>query len=136
MGTRRTDESLRRVVVLDAGGVIAFERANEAVAALIDGAARLQAAVVVPASVLAQTWRGGPRSARLAKLIANSETDPLDEPRAKEVGERLADRGADDIADAHVVCCALDREAVLVSGDTEDMNALVEAGERLTLVSI
>jgi hypothetical protein len=116
--------------------VIAFERANEAVAALIEGAARLQAVVVMPASVLAQTWRGGPGSARLAKLIANSESDPLDKARAKEVGERLGNRGADDIADAHVVCCALERNAALVTADSDDMQALVEPGEELTVLSV
>jgi hypothetical protein len=116
--------------------MIAFERANEGVAALIEHAAKIQAQVVVPASALAQTWRGGPRSARLAQLIANSESDPLDEARAKEVGERLGGRDATDIADAHVVCCALDRGAVLVTSDPIDAKALAEPGERLTVVSV
>ncbi len=116
--------------------MIAFERTNEAIAALIEGAARLQAEVVVPASVLAQTWRGGPRSARLARLIVNSETDPLDEPRAKEVGERLGSQGTADIADAHVVCCALDRRAVVVTTDRDDMKALAEPDEDLILVAV
>jgi hypothetical protein len=60
----------------------------------------------------------------------------LDEPRAKEVGERLGNRGADDVADAHVVCCALDRPAVVVTADSDDMKALVEPDEELTLVAV
>jgi len=105
-------------------------------AALIEHAAKLHASVVVPATVLAQTWRGGPRSARIAKLIANSEDDCLDEARAREVGERLGKRGADDIVDAHVVCCALARNAVLVTSDPADLQALAEPGDQLSVVSV
>lgn len=136
MGAQRIEESVRRVVVLDAGGVIAFERENEAVAALIEHAAKLQAAVVVPAGAPAQTWRGGPRSARLARLIANSESDPLEEDRAKEVGERLGRGGKKDIADAQVVCCALDSKAVLVTSDPDDMETLAAPDESLVLVPV
>jgi hypothetical protein len=106
------------------------------VAAFLEEAMELGEEIVVPASVLARTWRGGPRAARLSKLIANSETDPLDEPRAKEVGERLGSRGTADIADAHVVCCAIDRRAALITTDSNDMNALAEPREDLTLVSV
>jgi hypothetical protein len=68
-------------------------------------------------------------------LIGGSQSDSLDEPRARQVGERLGDRGADDIADAHVVCCALDRHAVLVTADADDMEALIGPNEDLILVT-
>jgi PIN domain-containing protein len=136
VGTQRAEAGVQGEIVLDAGGLIAFERADERVAALIEGAAKLQATVMVPASALAQTWRGGPRSARLAQLLANTASDPLDESRAKEVGERLGSRSATDIADAHVVCCALGQNAILITSDRDDIEALAEPNERLTLVSI
>ena len=136
MGTEGTEAGISRGVVLDAGGLIALERANEEVAALIEGAARLQATVVIPATALAQVWRGGSRSAHLTRVIAHAQTDPLDEARAKEVGQRLGDREKDDIADAHVVCCALERGVVLVTSDPDDMKGLTEPGERLTVVAI
>ncbi|HEY2334577.1 MAG TPA: hypothetical protein VGH58_06195 [Solirubrobacterales bacterium] len=69
-------------------------------------------------------------------MIANGEADPLDEARAKEVGERLGDRAKTDIADAHVVCCALERNAVVVASDRDDIEALTRPGENLTLVSV
>jgi hypothetical protein len=106
------------------------------VAALITNAARLQVDVIIPATALAQVWRGGPRSVHLARVIANAMTAPLDEARAKEVGERLGDRAKTDIADAHVVCCALDRNAVVVTSDPDDIKALAQPGEDLTLVSV
>jgi predicted nucleic acid-binding protein len=136
VGTQRIEKGIRGEIVLDAGGLIAFERAAEGIAAVIQQAARIGATLVIPASVLAQAWRGGPRAARLAQLVANSVSDPLDEPRARQIGERLATREATDIADAHVVCCALDRGAVLVTSDKTDMEALAGPGEHLTLVSI
>ena len=123
-------------VVLDAGALIAFERAERRMAALfeevIDGGEEL----LVPASVLAQVWRGGPRSARIARLIASTLSDALTEARAKEVGERLGNRGMADIADAHVVCCAIERDADLLTTDPDDMKALTEPGERLTVVAV
>ena len=72
----------------------------------------------------------------MARLIAGAESDALDEIRAKEVGERLGVRSAVDIADAHVVCCALEQLAVLITSDPDDMKSLTESGERLTVVSV
>jgi len=136
VGTERAEAGVSRGVVLDAGGLIALERANQKIAALIEGAARLRAKVVIPATALAQVWRGGSRSAHLARVIANAQTDPLDEARAKEVGPRLRDREKSDVAGAHVVCCALEPGVVLVTSDPDDMKALIEPGERLMMVSV
>ncbi len=84
---------------------------------------------LIPASVLAQVWRGGPKSAVLAKVLEAAEVDALDESRAREIGLRLGARGGRDVVDAHVVCCAIEREAAIVSSDSSDMEALVGPGE-------
>ncbi len=121
--------------VLDAGALIAFERAGVWTAGFLAEAIEDGEEILIPSSALAQAWRGGPRSARLARLVAGSHSDPLDEARAKEVGERLSRHDKADIADAHVVCCALDYDAELVTSDPEDMKSLVSPGEPLALVS-
>jgi phosphoribosylcarboxyaminoimidazole (NCAIR) mutase len=72
----------------------------------------------------------------LARLIAGTESDALDEARAKEVGERLGVHLATDVADAHAVCCALAQPAVLVTSDLDDMKALAGPDEHLAVVSI
>jgi PIN domain len=136
MGTQGNAPGAGEGLVLDAGALIAFERANQEVAAFIEEAMELDEVVVIPASALAQVWRGGPRSARLARLLEGTAGDPLDEPRAKEVGERLGTRGASDIADAHVVCCALKHQAAVVTSDPADIEALTAGDERLELVSV
>lgn len=135
-GSGGASETSCGAIVLDAGALIAFERAERRMAALFEEMIEEGEELLVPASALAQVWRGGPRSARIARLIAGSLSDALDEARAKEVGERLGNRDKADIADAHVVCCAIEREAELLTTDRDDMRALIEPGERLTVVAI
>ena len=135
-GPGGASEATGGAFVLDAGALISFERFEEQIDALLDEAIEEGDEILIPASALAQVWRGGPRSARLARLIAGSTSDFLDEARAKEVGERLGSRGMSDIADAHVVCCALDHDADLVTADADDMKALTGPKENLTLVSV
>jgi hypothetical protein len=72
----------------------------------------------------------------LSSPIKTGEIDPLDEGRAKEVGVRLGLRGASDIADAHVVCCALERRATIATSDSADIEALVGIGDPLSLIAI
>lgn len=91
---------------------------------------------VIPATVLAQVWRGGPKAARLARIVAGSDIDSLDEERAKEIGVRLGTRGGSDIADAHVACCAVEREAIVATSDQDDIEALVDPDEPLRLIPV
>jgi predicted nucleic acid-binding protein len=136
MGKKGNGEGSQGAFVLDAGALIAFERFEERIEAFLEEVIEGDDEILIPASALAQVWRGGPRSARIARLLAGSESDPLDEARAKEVGERLGDRDKADIVDAHVVCCALDHIAIVVTSDPDDIEALAEPGESLTLVSV
>jgi len=91
---------------------------------------------VIPASVLAQVWRGGPKSARLARIVAGSDIDSLGEDRAKEIGIRLGTQAGKDIADAHVACCAVERQAIVATSDRDDIKALMEPGERVHLIAV
>ena len=125
-----------RNLVLDAGALIGLERGSETIAGLIEAADKRGDGVVIPASALAQVWRGGPGAARLVKLLRTCEVDPLDEGRAKEIGVRLGAHGASDVADAHVVCCAVEREAALATSDVDDMDLLIEPGEPVRLMPV
>lgn len=118
-----------RTVVLDAGALIDLERGGAMMAVLAEYAEEQGNGAVIPASVLGQVWRGGPKAARLAKLLEAAEVDVLDEARAREVGVRLGARGGRDVVDAHVVCCAIEREAAIVTSDSSDMEALVGPDE-------
>lgn len=106
------------------------------VAVLVEQAEERGDAVVIPASALGQVWRGGPKAARLARLVEASQVDSLDEGRAKEVGVRLGDRGGSDVADAHVICCAVEREAAVATSDVSDMESLVESDETVPVMPV
>lgn len=136
MGDKGTGTGLSRGLVLDAGALIALERGDQELKAILRAAAVRSFSVVIPATALAQVWRGGPRSAPLARLIDASEVDSLDEKRAKEVGLRLGLRGTSDVSDAHVACCAAEHRATVATSDPDDIKALAMPGERLGLLPV
>ena len=70
-------------VTLDAGALIAIERADRRMQALLDEAHAAGLPIDVPAGALAQAWRAGPVQARLARALRlpNVSVPALDEPR-------------------------------------------------------
>lgn len=136
MGAQGNEQGAKSRFVLDAGALIGAERGSKAVSALLEEAEECGDEVLIPTSVLAQAWRGGPRAARLAKLVNASEIDVLSESRAKQVGERLGSRGGRDVVDAHAVCCAAEREAAILTSDPDDAEALIEPGEEIELIRV
>lgn len=127
---------MERNLILDAGALIGIERGGKELMAMVEQVHELGGDTVIPASVLAQIWRGGPKSARLAKLIGGSDVDALDEERGKEIGVRLGARRRTDVTDAHVTCCALERQAVIATSDRGDLEALIEPGEPMRLIDV
>jgi predicted nucleic acid-binding protein len=123
-------------LVLDAGALIAVERHDRTVWALLAEARERGTTTIVPSTVLAQAWRGGPGAAPIALLLEASLVDPLDEGRAKEIGGRLAASGTSDVADAHVACCATERGAAVATSDAGDIAALSPANDPLTLIRL
>ncbi len=69
-------------VTFDAGGLIALDRDDRRVLALLARATERGLRVTVPATALAQAIRNPARQARLARLIRQASTDlvPLDGP--------------------------------------------------------
>ena len=136
MGNQRTHARFSGDIVLDAGALIALERGDKELIALMRGALDLECSIVIPATVLAQIWRGGSRAAHLARLLDAGEIDAIGEVRAKEMGLRLGERGASDVVDAHVVCCAVEFRAAVVTSDPRDMGGLANPDEELTVIAV
>lgn len=136
MGTRR---ARHRLIVpgatLDAGALIGVERASPRMQALLDEASVAGLSFAVPAGVLAQAWRGGPRQARLARFLRLPmvEVVPLDEPAARAAGVLCGRAGTEDVVDASVVLCALLRHDVVVTSDPDDLRRL-DPGLRLAVI--
>ena len=113
-------------ITFDAGGLIALDRGDRRVLALVARAVERGMRLTVPATALAQVIRRPARQARLARLIRQTSTDlvALDGPDATATGLLLASSGTDDIVDGHVVICARRAEQVVVTSDAGDLRRL------------
>lgn len=111
---------------LDTGALIAIERGDRRLQALLDEASAASADLAVPAGVIAQAWRGSSRQARLARFLALSSVTVvvLDEPVARAAGALCGRAGTADVIDACVVLCARARGHAVVTGDPQDLEAL------------
>lgn len=113
-------------VTLDAGALIALDRDDRRVIALLAKAERSASRVTVPAGALAQAVRQSERQARLSRLIRQPTTDvvALDRVDAVDVGRLLAVSGTTDVVDAHVVICARRARQIVVTSDVGDIRRL------------
>ena len=115
-----------QALVLDAGALIAFERADARMRALVREAIRSGVRLVIPAGVLGQVWRGGSRQALLRGLVKGPTTvvAVLDEVLAEAAGVLCGRAGTSDVIDASVVLIARRERAVVVTSDTGDLRRL------------
>jgi predicted nucleic acid-binding protein len=113
-------------LTLDAGALIAFERNDRRVVALLARAVARDYELVVPAGVVGQVWRDGRRQARLARLLATDEVEveSLHDARAREAGQLCGARKTSDVTDASVVLCAREHGHAVVTSDPEDLERL------------
>lgn len=113
-------------VTLDAGALIAFERNERAVVAIIARAYEQKIRLAAPAGVVGQVWRDGRRQARLARLLGSElvEIESLDDRRARAAGQLCGVAGTSDVIDASVVLCARARGHVVVTSDLDDLRRL------------
>ena len=113
-------------VTLDAGGLIALDRDDRRVLALLARNSELGMRVTIPATALAQAMRNPARQARLSRLIRQPNTDlaALDGPDATATGLVLAASRTSDITDAHVVMCARRAVQLVVTSDADDLRRI------------
>jgi rRNA-processing protein FCF1 len=115
-----------QAVVLDTGALIAFERGNAHMRALVREALKTRARLVIPAGVLGQAWRGAARQAPLGALVKGPTTvvPPLDQVLAEAAGVLCGFAGTSDVIDASVVLVARRERAVVVTSDIDDLSRL------------
>ena len=113
-------------LTLDTGALIALERGNRFVAALLQRAIAAKADIALPTTVIAQAMRDPAKQVALNLLIRASATSiaELDRPTAVAVGRILAVSRTSDITDAHVALTATTRNHTIVTSDPEDLPAL------------
>lgn len=124
--TRMPEKPVHRQYVLDAGALVAVERRNQKIAALIQIASRHRIEMILPSAVLAQVWRDGARQSLLSKTLHNPimAEAPLNHSDAKRVGELLRASGTTDVIDAHVAVLAGQLRAPVITSDPDDISKL------------
>jgi len=125
------------MLVLDAGALVAVERNDRDVVALIK---RERLAGRVPVShggVVAQVWRGGTgRQVPVARLLAGVDIAALDDGLGRRAGMLLARSRMSDAIDAALVCLAADGDDILTS-DAGDLQPLAQAaGVHVELIPV
>lgn len=83
-------------IVLDAGALIAVDRRDRMVGAMLRVAQQQQVAVRSSAGAVAQVWRDGARQANLARVLTGVEVAALDLAAAKRIGPVLGATGTSD----------------------------------------
>ncbi|MDO5093369.1 MAG: hypothetical protein Q4D79_08105 [Propionibacteriaceae bacterium] len=113
-------------LTLDTGALLALERGDSKVRALLRRAVESGIGLSVPAGVVAQSWRGGPRQARVARMLGDPAVyvPPLDEVTARAVGLLCGRTGHPDIVDVHVALHARDQNQTVVTSDPDDLRAI------------
>ena len=123
-----TTASRRRAkgLTLDTGALLALERGDSRVRALLRRSLETDLPLSVPAGVVAQAWRGGPRQARVARLLAdpNVHVAPLEDMTARAVGLLCGRSGHRDIVDVYVALLAQEQGHTVVTSDPEDLSAV------------
>ena len=116
-------------LLLDAGALIAIDRADRATWTRLKAALAAGQAPVTHGGIVGQVWRDGARQARLAGALAGVEVRALDESLGRAAGLLLARSGSADVVDAALAALAEDGDDVLTS-DPRDLTALLEATGR------
>ena len=108
-------------LILDAGALIAIDRRDRRVGAMLRVAQRDGLSVRSSAAVVAQVWRDRARQAPLAMMLRGIQILSIDEIVGKQVGELLGRTKSSDIVDGHVALMAAtgDVVATLDPGDIE-----------------
>lgn len=114
-------------LTLDTGALIAADKDDPRLWLYVRIAGSRGVVPTIPAAALAQAWRG-PRSARLAQLLAACEVEPLDESLAKKTGLILARSVTTNVVDASVVAGAHLRGDQILTTDPNDLRRLAAGG--------
>jgi len=117
-------------VTYDTGALIAAERGERRMWARHRALLLRRVVPVVPAPVVAQCWRGTPRQAQLARLLAGCEIETLDNTRARATGTLAGSARTADIVDACVVEGAIRRGELVITSDEGDLTAIAAATSR------
>ena len=113
-------------ITLDAGALIALNRGNKRMIALLAEALKQRRSFRIPAGVVGQAWRNGRTQVALARFLRAYEVEivSLDEQLARSCGELCAATETLDVIDASVVILARERGDIIVTSDADEFRRL------------
>jgi len=124
-------------VVLDAGALLAIERGDRKLLAIVNRERLAGRLPITHGGVIGQVWRGGDgRQANLARVLPGVEVAALDDDLGRQAGVLLGRAGQADVIDAAVVLLARDGDEIYTSdpGDLRDL--AVAARRRVDLIPV
>ena len=110
-----------RGVTIDTGVLIALERRKGSALALLRACKLSRARITIPATVLAEWWRGAHGA-----LLEVGTLEALSPHLALQAGNLLARTGKSNAVDATVVASAAERGDLVVTSDPDDLRDLAE----------
>ena len=115
-------------LILDSGAVIALSRGEQRARAFLARAVELGAPVEVPAGVVAETVRGGPRDAPVNRVLKAVDAVPAaTEALGRVAGDLLGKAASSATVDALVVAQAVAAGgAHVLTADVDDLEPLAE----------
>jgi hypothetical protein len=117
-------------LVLDAGALIAIERGEARLVALIKREVTAGRPMRTHAGVVGQVWRGGGRQARLARALDSFDVRSIDDDLGRKAGVLIGRAQSADVIDAALVLIAEDGDEILTADHT-DLNDLIAVSGRL-----
>ena len=120
--------------VLDAGALIAAERAERSVIRRLARAKVKNIPIVTSSAAVAQVLRDPARQVPLARVLQGVDETPLDWEAARAIGPLLARTGTADVVDAHVAMLAGAGDEIITS-DPRDM-ARLTAGRPVRILPV
>ena len=124
------------MLVLDAGALIAIDRGDRELVALLKREYRAGRTPVTHGGIVGQVWRGGSRQAAIAGALKGIRVASIDGELGRRAGVLLARTRGRDVIDAAVALLAGDDDEVFTS-DPEDLRVLCEAaGIAADIISI
>lgn len=110
--------------VLDAGALVAIDKGDRTVGAMLRVLQRDEVPVTTSGGVVAQVWRDGRRQANLARILSGVDVEAIDDVTGRRVGNLLHQNQSDDLVDAHIALLVQPGDQVLTS-DEPDIRALL-----------
>lgn len=125
-------------VAYDTGALIAGDRNDRRMWALHVGFIAEEVVPSVPAPVVAEAWRGGPRQANLARMLAGCEIEAMTSDLARRVGELASRANHEDVVDVAVVEGATrrDDDVILTSDETHIRRVIEATGKRIRIETV